>query len=93
MTADSQALRDLSKQIDAALIDLITGDDDELPALRRAYLNLVGEFHTETKKQVAVRAHADTSTPRTRYQWIGGADGDLFQVEDTETKKQKEQEQ
>ena len=48
MTADSQALRDLSKQIDAALIDLITGDDDELPALRRAYLNLVGEFHTET---------------------------------------------
>ena len=51
MTADSQALRDLSKQIDAALIDLITGDDDELPALRRAYLNLVGEFHTETKKQ------------------------------------------
>ena len=51
MTADSQALRDLSKQIDNALIDLITGDDDELPALRRAYLNLVGEFHTETKKQ------------------------------------------
>ncbi len=51
MTADSQALRDLSKQIYAALIDLITGDDDELPALRRAYLNLVGEFHTETKKQ------------------------------------------
>ena len=51
MTADSQALRDLSKQIDAALIDLITGADDELPALRRAYLNLVGEFHTETKKQ------------------------------------------
>lgn len=28
----------------------------------------------------------DTSAPRTRYQWIGGADGDLFQVEDTETK-------
>ena len=51
MTADSQALRDLSKQIDDALIDLITGDDDELPVLRRAYLNLVGEFHTETKKQ------------------------------------------
>ena len=34
----------------------------------------------------AVRARADTSTPRTRYQWVGGADGDLFQVEDTETK-------
>ena len=28
MTADSQALRDLSKQIDAALIDIVTGDDD-----------------------------------------------------------------
>ena len=34
----------------------------------------------------AVRARADTSAPRTRYQWVGGADGDLFQVEDTETK-------
>ena len=34
----------------------------------------------------AARARADTSTPRTRYQWVGGADGDLFQVEDTETK-------
>ena len=34
----------------------------------------------------AVRGRADTSAPRTRYQWIGGADGDLFQVEDTETK-------
>lgn len=34
----------------------------------------------------AVRARADTSAPRTRYQWVGGADGDLVQVEDTETK-------
>ena len=34
----------------------------------------------------AVRARADTSAPRDRYQWVGGADGDLFQVEDTETK-------
>ena len=34
----------------------------------------------------AARARADTSAPRTRYQWVGGADGDLFQVEDTETK-------
>lgn len=34
----------------------------------------------------AVRGRADTSAPRTRYQWVGGADGDLFQVEDTETK-------
>jgi len=34
----------------------------------------------------AVRARADTSAPRTRYQWVGGADGDLFEVEDTETK-------
>ena len=34
----------------------------------------------------AVRARADTSAPRTRYQWVGGADGDLFQVEDTEAK-------
>ena len=34
----------------------------------------------------AVRARADTPAPRTRYQWVGGADGDLVQVEDTETK-------
>ena len=34
----------------------------------------------------AVRARADTSAPRTRYQRVGGADGDLVQVEDTETK-------
>jgi len=34
----------------------------------------------------AARARVDTSAPRTRYQWVGGADGDLFQVEDTETK-------
>ena len=34
----------------------------------------------------AARARADTSAPRTRYQWVGGADGDLFEVEDTETK-------
>lgn len=34
----------------------------------------------------AARARVDTSAPRTRYQWIGGADGDLVQVEDTETK-------
>ena len=27
-----------------------------------------------------------TRPPRDRYQWVGGADGDLFQVEDTETK-------
>ena len=30
----------------------------------------------------AARARADTSAPRTRYQWVGGADGDLFQVEE-----------
>ena len=36
--------------------------------------------------QEAVRARADTSAPRTRYQWVGGTDGDLVQVEDTETK-------
>lgn len=36
--------------------------------------------------QEAARARVDTSAPRTRYQWVGGADGDLFQVEDTETK-------
>ena len=34
----------------------------------------------------AACARVDTSAPRTRYQWVGGADGDLFQVEDTETK-------
>ena len=34
----------------------------------------------------AARARADTSAPRPRYQWVGGADGDLFEVEDTETK-------
>ena len=34
----------------------------------------------------AARARADTSAPRDRYQRVGGADGDLFQVEDTEIK-------
>ena len=31
MTADSQALRDLSKQIDAALVDLITAPTTNYP--------------------------------------------------------------
>lgn len=29
----------------------------------------------------AVRGRADTSAPRTRYQWVGGADGDPKQAE------------
>ena len=52
---------------------------------------LESETVSETAKSAvlaveAARARADTSAPRTRYQWVGGADGDLFQVEDTETK-------
>ena len=52
---------------------------------------LESETVSETAKSAvlateAVRARADTSAPRDRYQWVGGADGDLFQVEDTETK-------
>ena len=52
---------------------------------------LESETVSETAKSAvlaveAVRARADTSAPRDRYQWVGGADGDLFEVEDTETK-------
>lgn len=50
---------------------------------------LVSDLYQQTGAvlaQEAVRARADTSAPRTRYQWVGGADGDLVQVEDTETK-------
>ena len=52
---------------------------------------LESETVSETAKSAvlaveAVRARADTSAPRDRYQRVGGADGDLVQVEDTETK-------
>ena len=52
---------------------------------------LESETVSETAKSAvlgveAARARADTSAPRDRYQWVGGADGDLVQVEDTETK-------
>lgn len=68
----------------ALVSDLYQQTGADTQALESSMLSLVSERTAPVEQ--AVRARVDTSAPRTRYQWVGGADGDLVQVEDTETK-------
>jgi len=86
--AESRSSDELENKLTTVSDSTMDEDDDWTPGVDAAPL-LESETVSETAKSAAlateaVRARADTSAPRTRYQWVGGADGDLFEVEDFE---------